>query len=379
VTSDAGLVLVAKSTWEPPIRREHAFSRLALEHGHAVWFVERPLDLRALVDRHERRRFVAGLPGRGICAAPRGGPWVLSTTAPLPAHRSDAAERLATVLLRRQLAHLVARVAPSAVVATAPWQWPAVRVLRGVRHVFEGADDWRALLPHRHQRIEGLYRRIAGEADAVIVASADLSPIFAPRSATVIPNGVSDDVLAPPPTPVPNAGRLVYVGTLSPRFDSPLVADVLHRLPRWRLDLHGPCQYPRRGNQPDVELRGLLDSVPDRVAWHGIAPRARVASVIDSADVALLPHRPAFVRGQDSMKVYDYAARGRPIVATATEEGLDPAADVRWADTADGLARAILDAAAEPASASASRRAWAARQRWDVRWPAWRTAVLGEP
>jgi glycosyltransferase involved in cell wall biosynthesis len=375
--SDGGLVLVSKSTWEPPIRREHAFAQLAVEHEHPVWFVERPLDVRAVFAREARRRLVAGLAGRAAEAPMRDGLRLVPTATPVPAQRSDAAEVLAGAFLRRDLARVVARASPSAVIATAPWQWPAVSVLKGVRHVFECADDWRALLPRRRERMEALYRRIAAEADAVILVSAELSKVFAPRPVTVVPNGVSDDVLAPPPTPAPNARRLVYVGTLSPRFDAPLVADLLRRLPCWQLDLYGPCQYPGRGGVPHAEMRNLLDAFADRVTWHGVVPRGGVASAIDRADVALLPNRAAFVSGQDSMKVYDYAARGRPIVATAVGREVDGAVGVRRACAPDAVARAIIDAATEPAAARAARRAWASSQRWSVRWPDWSAAVLG--
>ena len=46
------IVLVSKSAWEPPIRREHALARLAGAHGHRVTFIERPLDIRALGGPH---------------------------------------------------------------------------------------------------------------------------------------------------------------------------------------------------------------------------------------------------------------------------------------------------------------------------------------
>jgi glycosyltransferase involved in cell wall biosynthesis len=374
---NGGLVLISKSTWEPAIRREHALAYLAVEHGRPVWFVERPLDVRAIFARDARRCLAAGLAGRGTDVPVRGGLQVLPTATPVPGHRGDAAERLAGAFLRRDLTRLVTRARPSIVIATAPWQWPAVRGLKGVRRVFEGADDWRALLPGRRERMQALYQRIGVEADAVIVASADLRAAFAPRPVTVVPNGVSDDVLAPPPTPAPNARRLVYVGTLSPRFDAPLVAELLRRLPDWRLDLFGPCQYPGRGDRPGAELTALLDGFPDRVTWHGVVSRALVASVIDGADVTLLPNRPAFVGGQDSMKLYDYAARGRPIVATTVGGRVDPAVGARRAGTPEALAGAIVEAAREPTSARAARRTWAVSQRWDERWPAWCAAALG--
>jgi glycosyltransferase involved in cell wall biosynthesis len=376
-SSDGGLVFISKSTWEPAIRREHALAHLAVEHGRPVWFVERPLDLRAIFTRDARRRLAAGLDGRGADPPVRDGLRVIPTATPVPGHRGDTAERLAGAFLRRDLTRLVARARPSAVIATAPWQWPALRGLKGVRRVFEGADDWRALLPRRRERMEALYRRIGAEADAVIVASADLRTAFVPRPVTVVPNGVSEDVLSPPPTPPPNARRLVYVGTLSPRFDAPLVADLLRHLPDWRLDLFGQCQYPGRGNRPGAELSGLLAAFPDRVTWHGVVSRAAVAFAIDGADVTLLPNRPALVRGQDSMKVYDYAARGRPIVATTAGGYCENAVAARCASTPEALAIAIIDAAREPASARAARRAWAATQRWNARWPVWSAAALG--
>jgi glycosyltransferase involved in cell wall biosynthesis len=376
-TSHGGIVIVSKSTWEPPIRREHAFAHLAVEHGHPVWFVERPLDVRAAFSRQARRHLIARLAGRSVDASVRERVQLVRTATPVPAHRSAASESVAAALLRRELARVVAQASPSAVIATAPWQWPAVRALRGVRRVFEGADDWRALLPRRHDRMQALCRQIAAEADAVILVSPSLRAMFAPRPVTVVPNGVSDEVLAPPATLPPNARRLVYVGTLSPRFDAPLVAEVLRHLPNWRVDLYGPCQYPSRGDRPNAELRTLLEAFAGRVTWHGLVPRGQVASAIDRADVALLAHRSAFVGGQDSMKLYDYAARGRPVVATTGAGELDGAAGVRHADTPDALARAIVHAAAEPASVRASRRAWAADQRWSVRWPDWSAAVLG--
>lgn len=371
-------MLVSKSAWEPPIRREHAFARLAVSHGHEVWFVERPRDVRDVRARAGRRRFLAGLAGRQTPTRQEEALRLVPTATPVPGHRGALAEALATALLRRDLSGLVARAAPRAVVITTPWQWPATRGLGGVRRVFDGADDWRALLPRRRQAMEALYRAVADEADGVILASESLRPLFEGRRAVlVVPNGTSEDVLASPPTGPPEAERLVYVGTLSPRFDASLVAQVLDRLPAWRLDLYGPCQYPGHGDRPDEELERLLRAFPGRAMWHGVVPRSGVAAAIDRSDVALVPNRLAFAGGQDSMKLYDYAARGRPIVATGVPPALDGGAGVRRADGARAMARAIEEAAAEPPSARAARREWATSQRWSTRWPDWSTAVLG--
>ena len=44
--SHAPLVICAKSEWDPPVRREHAWAMLAASSGHRVTFVERPADVR---------------------------------------------------------------------------------------------------------------------------------------------------------------------------------------------------------------------------------------------------------------------------------------------------------------------------------------------
>jgi glycosyltransferase involved in cell wall biosynthesis len=194
----------------------------------------------------------------------------------------------------------------------------------------------------------------------------------------VVRNGVADDLLVPPTSP-PDSQRLVYTGTLTPRFDADLAGAILQRLPNWRLDLYGQCQYPRCGEDPGPELRHLLDTMAPQVRWHGVVPRSKLAEVIDAADVALLPNRPELSLGQDSMKLYDYAARARPIVATRFDLALreDEPPRVRVAEGAEPMVEAIRAAAHEPAEWKSQRRAWAEAQRWDLRWAAWSAAVFG--
>ena len=78
------------------------------------------------------------------------------------------------------------------------------------------------------------------------------------------------------------------------------------------------------------------------------------------------------------MKLYDYAARGRPIVVTRrSATPVATAVGVRVATTPEQLAAAVLDAVGEPERAASVRRAWAADQSWTTRWAAWSNAVLG--
>jgi len=173
---------------------------------------------------------------------------------------------------------------------------------------------------------------------------------------------------------------MVYTGTLSERFDAPLLMEVLRRLPDWSAELYGECQYAGQGSAPGSELRAALAAFKGRVRWHGPIKRADLADVLDRGRVLIAPHRALYATGQDSMKLYDYAARGRPIVATLGALGdrarVAKAGVLEAASPAD-FAAAVLDAAGEDLSNAAGRRAWAERNSWESRWPLWASAAFG--
>jgi len=368
------LLICSKSAWRPAIRREHSLAKLAAAEGHAVTFIERPLDIRSLRSRSAARAWWRGM--RGATGPAPGSPGVelVAHATFLPGHLNGLGERTGNLLLARQLAR-----APedAAVVVNVPWQWPATSAHRG-RRVFDCADDWGALMGHRSERVSELYGQIGREADAVIVVNRSLAQEFAPAPTVLVRNGVSDDMLGPL-TPAPDAPRLVHTGTLTARFDCRLAARLLDALPEWTLDLYGQCQYPGCGDRPAPELADLLSAYAGRVRWHGVFPREALAATIDAAAVALILNRPERSLGQDSMKLYDYAARGRPIVSTRFSPELeqDGPPNLYIADHAQAMADAILRSRAEPEGWPAQRRAWAQEQRWQARWPAWSAAVFG--
>jgi glycosyltransferase involved in cell wall biosynthesis len=111
----------------------------------------------------------------------------------------------------------------------------------------------------------------------------------------------------------------------------------------------------------------------------GPVSRERLPAVLDRADVLLLPNRADQGRGQDSMKVYDYAARGRPIVATyGARDGISELPPhLRLGADADELSALVLDALDERPQDAEERRMWAARQTWGSRWADWSRALFG--
>ena len=106
---------------------------------------------------------------------------VIERTTLVPPYRGAAPQIAETVLLRRILR---ASDRPEAVVvATTPWQWPAISRLRRARKVFDCADDWALLVPARSAAVAALLNRIGREADVVIADSPWLARLFArPKS-----------------------------------------------------------------------------------------------------------------------------------------------------------------------------------------------------
>jgi glycosyltransferase involved in cell wall biosynthesis len=371
------LIICSKSTWLPAVRREHALAQLAAADGVPVTFLQRPLDVRALRGRSGARAWWRGVRARPEAVGAPPGVTVRATACLVPGHRDDLAERQLAVALGA----LLRRTARSGdvVVATTPWQWRALRGLpAGVRRVFDSADDWASLIPDRADAFRATCARIGQEADAVLVVNEDMVAPFGAGDVRVLRNGVHRSLIEQERAGLRRPRSMVYVGTLSERFDAPLVAGLLRELGDWTLDLYGPCQYPGRGDAPGDELTALLDEHRGRVAWHGVLGREELAGALDAAAVGLLPNRPERSRGQDAMKLYDYAARGLPVASTAWSADLarlgPPVLAV--ADGAAALASAVTALAALGDEAQERQRAWAAQNTWDARWPAWRAALL---
>lgn len=370
------LFICSKSDWFPPIRREHALARLASEHGHPVEFLSRPRDvryarnagvtpwLRGFTGRHDREAVAANLTVR-------------RRSTMIPGHRGALSGAADYVVLRRLLQRCVSTT--TVITCCLPWDWPAVAACKASRRIFDMADDWGELIPGQEARFTKLFERIAAEADEIIIVNPTLAARFPGREPRLIPNG-ADGSLVHRPAGTPDERRMVYIGTLTPRFDEELMLGVLQRLPEWRLDLVGECMYPGYGEAPSPALERLLD-LREQVSWHGPLPREQAAWFLDRAAVAIAPNRPERSLGQDSMKFYDYAARGRPIVSTRwfpTFAGQELPPHLRIAETAADFAEAVSVAAVGLDGMSTTLRRWAHARTWVTRWPLWSQAVFGQ-
>ncbi|MCZ2825551.1 MULTISPECIES: hypothetical protein [unclassified Modestobacter] len=368
-----GVGFVAKDPWHPAIRREHMIATELARRGAPIRFVQAPADWRRV--RSDPGNWWRHLPaGRFAEVAP--GITVSERSTVLPGLRGPVAERVDAALLGGFLRR--SSWSPALTVFMLPWEWRAARSVGG-RVVFDCTDDWARLLPQARGLPEQL-RRIADEADEVIVVNQVLADLFPGRTPVVVPNGTDAALLEAPRSVERRARHAVYVGSVAERFDVDLVRAVLTLLPEWTLTVHGQLVFPLRASAAAERFLALEQETGGRFRYAGPIARAELPAVLDAAAVALLPDVADRALGQSSMKTYDYCARGVPVVASAghLEHSSDAPPHSYVADGAAEMAAAMVAAADEPVSWAADRVQWAAERTWDRRTDAWLDAALGD-
>jgi len=154
--------------------------------------------------------------------------------------------------------------------------------------------------------------------------------------------------------------RVVYTGALTPTYEVPVVVDAIHRLRAVRPELPVVFDVYGRGDaepalREQVERMGL----DDVVRFHGRIPVEDVPAAVAAADVGLAPtRRDPFTDFSLSTKIFEYAAMGKPVVASALPmvERTFPPGSVRGYAPGDAqaLATALLELVDDPAAREAS-------------------------
>lgn len=188
---------------------------------------------------------------------------------------------------------------------------------KGVRAVYDVTDDWRTFdnPPYIRQRIVAAEDVLAQQA-RTIVCSEVLAERWEERYSArppVVQNAVhllafKNVIPQQLDGPGPHVG---YVGTLhSQRLDVNLVLRVAQEA-GGTLHLVGPDSL-------DEASRQRLAAEP-RVRLHGPVPASEVPGWTTAMDVLVCPHLVNdFTLSLDAIKAHEYAAAGRPVVATPT-------------------------------------------------------------
>ena len=112
--------------------------------------------------------------------------------------------------------------------------------------------------------------------------------------------------------------RLVYTGALTPTYEMGVAIDAVALVATERPDLDVHLDVYGRGDT-EPTLRQQVDrlGITDRVAFHGRIPIEDVPAAVAKADIGLAPTRhDRFTDMSLSTKVFEYAAMGKPVVAT---------------------------------------------------------------
>jgi teichuronic acid biosynthesis glycosyltransferase TuaH len=242
------------------------------------------------------------------------------------------------------------------------------------RTIYDITDDWITLTQSeaRTRLIIEQDLELCRIADAVIVCSQklyDLKKDLA-RNLHLIPNGVDAEhyrcvLEGDGPLPEETAAwpRPIYgyTGTIHPdRVDVDLVERMARRLKQGCFALVGP----------DF----LLDPDRDRllatgkVFFTGAIPYARLPQFMRAFDVSITPHRVTpFTESLNPIKLWEYLAGGKPIVATDVAGFRDFPDLVRIAKSEDDFLDALAEAPHEAPHLPEARRAEARKHSWDTR------------
>jgi glycosyltransferase involved in cell wall biosynthesis len=201
---------------------------------------------------------------------------------------------------------------------------PTLRGLPARVRVYDVVDDYEALAetPAAARHVALAHRRMLNQCDIVWTTSRALADRIRPYRADVIEstNGVDVDAFvrgaaSAPPTAlaaVPHP-RVGLIGRLNDRVDWPLMEEICRARPDWHVVIVGP-EYA--AGRDTIAALARLAHYPNAHRIAAIPPDAMPACVA-ALDVCLIPYRlTTLTLAINPLKVYQYLAAGKPVVAT---------------------------------------------------------------
>jgi len=112
--------------------------------------------------------------------------------------------------------------------------------------------------------------------------------------------------------------RLVYAGALTPTYELDVVVDAVAGLAGGRPDLDVRLEvYGRGDSEAPLRERVERSGLADRVTFHGRISLESVPAAVAAADIGIAPtRRDRFTDVSLSTKLFEYAAMGKPVVAS---------------------------------------------------------------
>jgi len=245
--------------------------------------------------------------------------------------------------------------------------------------VFHCYDDYAGHLGQsesERRRIVTNQARLARRADLVFASGEAIRELLPDDvNVHVIANGVdfeSHERVRAEGSPVPDEFRriprpiLAHIGRINAKLDFPLLREIARRRRDWSIVLVGPHEGLLRPQ--DVPEYEAMVAEPN-VHRVGFVPPDQMARYIQAMDVGLMAYRlSGWVIKGFPLKLYEYLAGGKPIVAPELEELRRYKEHVHFAATPEEWIGAIEQALTDTAEhTQRARIALAAQNSWDER------------
>jgi glycosyltransferase involved in cell wall biosynthesis len=149
---------------------------------------------------------------------------------------------------------------------------------------------------------------------------------------------------------------------LASKVDFDLLEDVARAVPQWTLLLIGPA-----APETAFALERLVQ-LPS-VQWLGQKPYMELPRYVAAFDVGLIPYvSNAYTRSCFPLKLYEYLAAGKPVVASGVPELAEMEPDVVLVNGAKSFLQAVREAVGRNGETDQlRRRQLAARNSWETK------------
>ena len=234
--------------------------------------------------------------------------------------------------------------------------------------VYYARDDWLSSPARRRYwpAYREAYRRISASGRAVAAVSQEIIDRIDPRGPhRVVPNGIEPSEWIGPLPAAPEwfdsipGPRAVYVGTLDTRLDIDGITLLAKERPDLQIVLIGPA--------PDDAYIAPLKDIAN-VHVRGLVGRHEVISVLRNCELTLLAHRRTpLTEAMSPLKVYEYLAAGRPVLATDLEPVRGFGERVHLTETVVGLRRCRRFGAGAGNAGEQERHAFVTANAWSSR------------
>lgn len=264
-------------------------------------------------------------------------------------------------LLKRQIGRLMSRerIEKPILWTSLPTALPAVGELGERASVYYCGDDFSALAGVDHAPVSAMEQQLVERVDLVLAASERLAARFPRHKTMLVPHGADVSLFSVHtaravdlPVGRPIAG---FYGSIAEWIDTALLGEVADRLPHWLFVFIG-----------NVETDVSALAARENVRFLGPRPHAVLPSYSQHWTASLLPFRDcAQIRACNPLKLREYLAAGRPVVATdfpALAGYRDCVTVVRDGEEfSAALASSLDDAGSERRQARVAGETWEAR------------------